>query len=79
MPTVIRNKKLFCINCGGEHPLPLPMPITEMTGKMDSFSKLHKNCPQTWTEPKADMTKSVEERANWWLEKGEQGRSSVAM
>lgn len=77
--TTIRNKKLFCLNCGGEHALRMPIPISEMTEKMKAFDKLHKNCPATWTEPKADMTKSVRERANWWLEFGEQGISSMAM
>ena len=32
--TTIRNEKLFCLNCGGQHPLVMPIPIKEMTNKI---------------------------------------------
>ena len=51
--TTIRNNSLFCLNCGGNHPLNMPVAINEMTKKIDAFNVLHKDCKKTWTEPKA--------------------------
>lgn len=79
MPTTIRNQKLFCLNCGESHAMAFPIPVSEMTQKMKAFDKLHKKCKPTWTEPVADQSKSVYERAMWWIKEGEQGKSSIAM
>lgn len=76
MASVFRNGQLFCTNCGGSHKLSYPMPVGEMDGKVKAFDKLHKKCKPTWTEPKADMTKTAKERAEWWIEEGERGMSS---
>lgn len=55
------------------------MPIDEMGDKMKAFDALHKNCPQTWVEPKADQSKTTYERAMWWIANGETGSSSKTM
>lgn len=78
--TTIRNEKLFCLNCGGQHPLVMPIPIKEMTNKIDAFNVLHKDCQKTWSEPVADINgKTLEENKNWWLLHGEHGISSKNM
>lgn len=77
--TTIRNEKLFCLNCGGDHPLNLPIPIDRMTKKIKAFNTLHADCPQTYQEPKPDSFMSEKHRAIWWMENGETGASSKAM
>lgn len=77
--TKIRNNSLFCLNCGGNHPLNMPVAINEMTKKIDAFNVLHKDCKKTWTEPKADQSKSVTEKAMWWIGNGHVGMSSKTM
>lgn len=77
--TTIRNQKLFCKNCGGEHAIPFPIGITEMTDKIEAFNKLHGDCKPTWKEPTADQSQSVNEKAMWWITHGEQGTSSKTM
>lgn len=77
--TTIRNEKLFCLNCGGQHSLNLPIAITEMNKKIKAFNQLHHDCEKTWTEPSADQAQTVEERANWWIVNGETGLSSKAI
>lgn len=77
--TTIRNEKLFCLNCGGQHPLTMPIPIKEMTNKIDAFNVLHKDCQKTWTEPVADQSKSIQEKAMFWLANGHVGMSSKTM
>lgn len=78
--TTIRNEKLFCLNCGGQHPLGMPIPIKEMTNKIDAFNVLHKDCVKTWNEPVADINgKTLEENKSWWLLHGEHGISSKNM
>lgn len=79
MDTTIRNNKLLCLNCGGEFALKMPMPVKEMTNKIDSFNKLHKDCEKTWTEPQADQSKDVEQKAMWWIANGHVGMSSKTM
>lgn len=79
MPTTIRNQKLFCLNCGGEFALKMPIPIPEMTKKMKSFDDLHKDCEPTWTEPITDQSQDVKEKAMWWFSNGEKGMSSETM
>lgn len=79
MAIVYRNEKLFCTKCGESYSINFPIGITEMNDKTKAFETLHADCKQTWTEPVADMTKSIEERAEWWLINGETGLSSKAM
>lgn len=79
MATTIRNEKLFCLNCGGEFKLTYPVPVDEMSEKMMAFDTLHKNCKKTWTEPKADQSKDVLQKAMWWIDYGHVGSSSKTM
>ena len=57
----------------------LPMPVTVVSEKTKAFEMLHKDCPKTWVEPEANMSKSVIERAVWWWANGERGLSSEAI
>ena len=77
--TTIRNGKLFCLNCGGEHNLSLPAPVREVARLIKAFNTLHKNCKKTWEEPQADQNRSVIDRAHWWIAHGEVGASSRTM
>lgn len=77
--TTIRNKKLFCLNCGGEFALPFPIPVDVMTKKLKAFNLLHKDCKATWKEPEVDQDKSVQEKMMFWLAQGERGISSEVM
>ena len=77
--TTIRNENMFCLNCGGQHNLIMPLPVEEMLQKMDAFNTLHKDCLQTWKEPVVDQRKSIQEKAMFWLSNGEIGNSSKTM
>lgn len=77
--TTIRNEKLFCMNCGGEHALVYPIAIDDMTKSMESFNKLHSKCKPTWKEPTPNLETRISERASFWLKHGEQGMSSKAI
>jgi hypothetical protein len=79
MATTFRNGKLFCTCCGKQETLKLPMPIMEMTGKIEDFDNQHQSCEQTWAEPTADPSLPEIDRAFWWLENGERGLSSETM
>ena len=79
MTAIIRNGKLFCTKCGGEFGLSYPMEINEFSKKTEAFENLHKDCKQTWIEPKSDQNKEVKERAMWWIANGEHGMSSETM
>lgn len=79
MSTIIRNNKLFCTCCGGEFALSFPISVDDYANKAKLFTSLHKDCKQTWVEPKEDQTKSVMERAMWWLANGDKGMSSTTM
>jgi len=79
MTTTIKNQKLFCSKCGGEFSLQYPLGVSELAEKTKAFDELHKDCKQTWTEPKADQTKSIKEKAIWWMGCGERGMSSETM
>lgn len=79
MATIIRNQKLFCTCCGGEYTIQYPINTSDYSKKIESFSELHKDCPQTWVEPKADQTKSAHTKAIWWISNGERGMSSETM
>jgi hypothetical protein len=57
----------------------MPIPIKEMTNKIDAFNVLHKDCRKTWTEPVADQSKSIQEKAMFWLANGHVGMSSKTM
>ena len=77
--TTIRNEKLFCLNCGGNFPLNMPIVIDAMTNKISAFNDLHKNCLPIWKEPITDQSKEVEKRALWWISNGQVGLSSKTM
>ena len=79
MSTTIRNEKLFCTCCGGEFALNYPIAIDEYSKKLKQFDELHKDCKQTWVEPKADQSENVKEKAMWWIANGHVGRSSKTM
>ena len=76
MATTIRNGNLFCLNCGEEHKLIMPIPVNEMIKKTKAFDVLHKDCKPTWKEPEVDQTKSLNEKMIFWLSQGERGTSS---
>lgn len=77
--TTIRNEKLFCLNCGGTHQLDFPILMNEIANKLDAFNVLHKDCKKTWTEPVVDQSKSIQEKAMFWLGNGNVGLSSKTM
>lgn len=77
--TTIRNQNLFCLNCGGEHKLQYPVPVSAMNKKIEAFNALHADCPKTWSEKEADQTKSIQEKAMFWMANGERGMSSETM
>jgi len=79
MATTIRYEKLFCLKCGGEFIIKFPIEMAKMNKKIKAFEELHKDCEQTWVEPKADQSKDVKEKAMWWIENGETGSSSKTM
>lgn len=79
MAIIFRNEKLFCTKCGTYGNINFPIEINEMSKKTKEFENTHADCKQTWTEPTPDMTKSIQERAEWWLINGETGASSKAM
>jgi hypothetical protein len=79
MATTIRNEKLFCLNCGGEFALQYPIAVDCMSKKIKAFDSLHKECKLTWTEPLADQSKDVKEKAMWWIANGHVGSSSKTM
>lgn len=77
--TTIRNNKLFCLNCGGEFALVYPIPVQELTKKMDSFNLLHADCKPIWKEPTGNQLLSVKEKAMSWINDGHVGNSSKTM
>jgi len=79
MATIFRNSNLFCTNCGTEKVLVYPMTISETTKLISNFEDAHKDCEQTWVEPEADQTQSIQDRALWWNANGEKGMSSNTM
>lgn len=79
MKTTMKNGNLFCPCCGSTFKLKKPCPVNKCIEKMDAFETLHKDCEQTWEEPKADMSEGTQKRAMWWLESGDQGLSSRTM
>ena len=79
MSTTIRNNTLFCLNCGNSYKLQYPIAVTDFSKKVEAFEELHKDCPATWKEPQVNQSKSIEEKANFWLVNGEHGLSSMVM
>ena len=77
--TVFRNQALFCLHCGKQEELKLPIGIDEMNKKIEVFNKIHGKCEKTWTEPNANPQETVQERALWWIANGEVGMSSKTM
>jgi hypothetical protein len=79
MASIIKNNNLFCTCCGSEFKLAFPIPVNDFTAKMELFQQLHKDCPQTYVEPVADQSKSVQDKAMFWLNNGHVGLSSKTM
>lgn len=77
--TTIRNGKLFCLHCGDEHALPMPMSVDDFSNKTKAFNAIHGNCKKTWTEPVVDKSLSFYQKAMWWMDNGETGSSSKTM
>jgi len=75
----IRNQKLFCLHCGGEHALPFPIETKLFIKKIKSFTGLHCDCLPVWKEPQANSDWSIQERMNFWLSHGERGLSSMVI
>lgn len=74
--TTFRNQKLFCLNCGNEFELSLPITIPDMNRKIKAFNELHSDCKKTWKEPTMVITEDIKKRMTFWLLKGERGLSS---
>jgi len=79
MATIIRNEKLFCTCCGGEFALNYPVEINDYSKKLKHFDELHKDCKQTWVEPKANQSTTAHQKAMWWIANGHIGNSSKTM
>lgn len=79
MATFIKNNNIFCDKCGGEFVIKYPIGIKEMVEKTNAFETLHKDCEQTYEEPKIDMSKEIIVRAYQWVAIGETGLSSKTM
>lgn len=77
--TTIRNNKLFCLNCGESHDLNMPIQIPEFSKKTKAFNVLHLNCKPTCKEPVPDQSKSMHEKAMFWINNGQIGASSMTM
>lgn len=77
--TAIRNSNLFCLNCGGEHRIDYPITPDKLSELVEAFNVLHKDCVQTWTEPKYNNSDDIYKRAMRWIAVGEKGMSSEAM
>lgn len=77
--TTIRNGKLFCMNCGRDQDMHLPIEVEMASAMMIAFAKIHKKCAPTWKEPEVDLTKSENARAEWWFANGQRGSSSEAI
>lgn len=80
--TVVENEKLLCLNCGGDYKLQFPMPIDGMDSfamKVEYFNKLHGGCKPGWIRPEADQSKTIHEKAMWWMNNGQVGMSSKTM
>lgn len=78
--TGFRNGDFFCFNCGAKYNPQLPQPVNMLVALMKEFSKEHKNCEKTWTEPFNNTEGKTEvENANWWAQNGEHGTSSKTM
>lgn len=79
MASTFRNSNLFCTCCGGEYKVQYPIPTKDLETASKIFDGIHKKCKQTWVEPVVDQSKSVEEKARWWMANGERGMSSETM
>jgi hypothetical protein len=82
--TGFRNGDLFCFNCGESYTMNLPASVSMVSAMMLQFSKDHKNCKKTWTEPVAEPENqnsniAIANNANWWRINGEHGISSKTM
>ena len=76
---VIRNGKLFCLHCGGEQILPLPIGVEMFSAMCNTFQKIHKSCKKTWKEPEVDPSWSERSKAIHWLKYCEHGNSSLTI
>lgn len=77
--TTIRNDKFFCLNCGGEWQLQMPIPVKEFAEKGNAFNVLHQDCKPTWKQPVVSQDKDINEKMMFWLAQGERGISSETM
>lgn len=73
---ILRNNAMFCSHCGRSQAIPFPVEIPVFSAMTKAFSKSHKDCEKTWTEPMADQSKSKGTRALFWVQNGEHGMSS---
>lgn len=73
---VMRNGKMFCMNCGGEQVTPMPIDVRMFSAMAKEFGKIHRNCAKTWKQPEVDQSLPEYQKAIWWLEFGERGISS---
>lgn len=76
---VIRNEKLFCMNCGDSQAIPFPIAIPVFSAMSTAFEKMHAKCRKTWQAPIVDPSWSADRKAGFWWENGERGRSSEVM
>lgn len=62
-------------------PVPVPLSVTNMATMIEDFNKEHRHCAPVWKQPVNANAGHMTERGNllWWLEYGEQGRSSKTM
>lgn len=77
--TTMRNNGLLCLNCGQKYDFKMPIGVKQMTNKIKAFNSLHGDCEKIWTEPIADQSKNIEEKAMWWIANGHIGNSSKTM
>lgn len=79
--TVIRNEKLFCLNCGGEQVVPYPIQIPMMSAMIDGFNKIHGKCEKKWVQPVLDQSlgMTIRQKMSWWIKNGEHGISSKTL
>lgn len=77
--TTIRNGKLFCMNCGRDQDMHLPIEVDMASAMMIAFAKIHKKCEPIWKEPVVNPNADVLSKANFWYTNGQRGSSSEAM
>lgn len=74
--TTIRNNDLFCLNCGKSQKMPYPIDVDMFAARTKQFNISHKNCLPEWKESETDQSLTVGDKADFWFNHGEKGRSS---